>query len=1849
MPPELLYELVRFISVKQNVSAVLHSSRKLQHYLIPLLIKRKEAALMEEYNTLVSLYQSFRDNSDMYRAISVLGEDCVYATKLFHQMRHISAQYDAARRPPPQQAGASGSAEMAAAPPAIVGGVAAAPAIVGGVAAAPAIVGGVAAAPAIVGGVAAAPAIVGGVAAAPAIVGGVAAAPAIVGGVAAAPAIVGGIAAAPAIVGGVAATPAIVGGQSARQCIAFHRQFTVHHGGAVWRAQFRALLAYFEDARRAHENRQKCGTKSTESGCSKKTETELQQLKRQLGSLGELFDQFLDTSLAMRERTQRVEDELERRFRRLELENSQLKAQLDAMQRMHNSSTAQGDNRTNGNFGGTEHFAGAEPTMAPINLATISSTDEVVQQQQADNADTNVDGGDSELVRFVAQLPPLDESGQLMLNKFKYSCQFAQLLYTGGCHVESVFCNIFSEYPATFFEELVEYALTTQRPDAMVRRICIWLAADEPWPDMATLFPSAAQRDISTDRVLYEFHNIGQSCGQQQRKHVEPHVQSGAGDSTNLSISELVTQTAAQVVQEQQNDQFAAYGFHWCDEWGAFYSADTGYFYDPNSALFFHPNTQLYYVYNTEAGTYDEVGANNAQIPLVKWTKKAFRRRANRIFGDDFVQTARQEDVDVAELTLDLVDRCSFLAGDYCDKRLMKRSLLTEETMEELGEGVSIKRQFSAAAAAARCSTNSESESEDDGLRTLKEEIVRRQQEEEICRNAPCIRMVERPRGLLHIVTICGARVGFGATMDVQIGGGKDDESEQFDKEEVQLLSISYLDGQYRMEWDSRATAAEGCEPGLFTARGSDNGEEKSKKRFSRRAEHRRQMRALKEQYGLLEEDDALDELRHKYSDRAARRRREFGIDLPAAVSNSAVGGIYANCTATPQPGSSTDSVQLQQARKKGQRFAGGAAVVVPINAQNKGFQLLKGMGWTEGQGLGKTVRASRDRNAIPQFPVAHFLLLRLRCCCCRLRQICWVQPSTKKQHHHFLPSSPASSIVVRFAQQMGSITQLTSVQQKCGLHTDVPPPTPTAVPAAPLTLEPLVGSDTGILVARISVPSTRNAFSRALAQAVSIKRQFSAAAAAARCSTNSESESEDDGLRTLKEEIVRRQQEEEICRNAPCIRMVERPRGLLHIVTICGARVGFGATMDVQIGGGKDDESEQFDKEEVRRALAKWVQLLSISYLDGQYRMEWDSRATAAEPGSSYSIQHEDLIAIGPPGHRQILLSFHIHNGLNTCQGCEPGLFTARGSDNGEEKSKKRFSRRAEHRRQMRALKEQYGLLEEDDALDELRHKYSDRAARRRREFGIDLPAAVTNSTVGGIYANCTATPQPGSSTDSVQLQQARKKDSDSPAVVPINAQNKGFQLLKGMGWTEGQGLGKNSQGIQGPIVTQFKNDRGGLGTVSTAPQINIRLNERQRNLEQMRKRYEQVGGLGVGSQQERGGDMSLKMMTLMVIKNEVGGLSSSSPLLLLQGLLHSHRRCFPPQQRHSTVSRRPLSSSSSSSSPLLLSSSSNLLGAAVSKKQQHHFLPSLLPPASSSIVIAASFAQQMGSITQLTSVQQKCGLHTDVPPPTPAAVPAAPLTLEPLVGSDTGILVARISVPSTRNAFSRALAQAFRDMVDQLRYGLDTRALILTSAVPQAFCSGVDLKERRKMAANEVFTFVDGLRRTLTDLSELPFPTIASIDGCALGGGLELALACDIRIASPRSELGLPETRLAIIPGCGGTQRLPRVVGVAKAKELILTGKKIRGEEAAHIGLLNHLVDDPFAKALEIARDVLKTGPLANRVAKLAVEQGYDLELRSGLVVEQQCYAQLMPTKDRLEALDAFAQKRPPKFKGE
>lgn len=171
---------------------------------------------------------------------------------------------------------------------------------------------------------------------------------------------------------------------------------------------------------------------------------------------------------------------------------------------------------------------------------------------------------------------------------------------------------------------------------------------------------------------------------------------------------------------------------------------------------------------------------------------------------------------------------------------------------------------------------------------------------------------------------------------------------------------------------------------------------------------------------------------------------------------------------------------------------------------------------------------------------------------------------------------------------------------------------------------------------------------------------------------------------------------------------------------------------------------------------------------------------------------------------------------------------------------------------------------------------------------------------------------------------------------------------------------------------------------------------------------------------------------------------------------------------------------------------------------------------------------------------------------------------------------------------------------------------------------------------------------------------PTISVIDGAALGGGLEMALATDIRIAGSEAKLGLPETKLAIIPGAGGTQRLPRLIGLSKAKELIFTGQVLGNTRAAELGLVNYAVQGSgYDKALEMAGSILSGGPVAIRMAKLALDKGSQLDLyalvthhshnsSSGLAFEQACYAQIIPTQDRLEGLAAFKEKRKPVYKG-
>ena len=186
--------------------------------------------------------------------------------------------------------------------------------------------------------------------------------------------------------------------------------------------------------------------------------------------------------------------------------------------------------------------------------------------------------------------------------------------------------------------------------------------------------------------------------------------------------------------------------------------------------------------------------------------------------------------------------------------------------------------------------------------------------------------------------------------------------------------------------------------------------------------------------------------------------------------------------------------------------------------------------------------------------------------------------------------------------------------------------------------------------------------------------------------------------------------------------------------------------------------------------------------------------------------------------------------------------------------------------------------------------------------------------------------------------------------------------------------------------------------------------------------------------------------------------------------------------------------------------------------------------------------------------------------------------------------------------------------------------------------------------MSEGEVKRFIFKISNTFTAVENLNKPVIAAINGFALGGGLELALACDIRIAAEEARMGLTETSLAIIPGGGGTQRLPRIVGLARAKALILTARRITAEEALAIGLVNRVVpgDQLLNACRELAGEIAQNGPIAIQQAKFAINKGMDASLQVALNIESNAYWHCIPTEDRLEGLKAFKEKRKPNYKG-
>ncbi|KAI8139058.1 ClpP/crotonase-like domain-containing protein [Fennellomyces sp. T-0311] len=256
----------------------------------------------------------------------------------------------------------------------------------------------------------------------------------------------------------------------------------------------------------------------------------------------------------------------------------------------------------------------------------------------------------------------------------------------------------------------------------------------------------------------------------------------------------------------------------------------------------------------------------------------------------------------------------------------------------------------------------------------------------------------------------------------------------------------------------------------------------------------------------------------------------------------------------------------------------------------------------------------------------------------------------------------------------------------------------------------------------------------------------------------------------------------------------------------------------------------------------------------------------------------------------------------------------------------------------------------------------------------------------------------------------------------------------------------------------------------------------------------------------------------------------------------------------------------------------------------------------------------------------------------------------LELLKGEHEGIAILKLDRPAARNALSVKFLSEFREALAEVRFGSEPpRALVIQSLVNGVFCAGADLKERATMSPSQVTQFLYNLRQAYRELETLPIPTIAAIDGAALGGGLEMALSCDMRVAGPGAKIGLPETKLAIIPGAGGTQRLPRLIGPSKAKELIFTAAVLNNKKAYEYGVVNYASDESAVdKAIEVAKSILPQAPLAIKMAKLAVDQGANADIDSGLELEQAYYAQLIPTEDRLEGLRAFKEKRKPVFKG-
>ena len=233
--------------------------------------------------------------------------------------------------------------------------------------------------------------------------------------------------------------------------------------------------------------------------------------------------------------------------------------------------------------------------------------------------------------------------------------------------------------------------------------------------------------------------------------------------------------------------------------------------------------------------------------------------------------------------------------------------------------------------------------------------------------------------------------------------------------------------------------------------------------------------------------------------------------------------------------------------------------------------------------------------------------------------------------------------------------------------------------------------------------------------------------------------------------------------------------------------------------------------------------------------------------------------------------------------------------------------------------------------------------------------------------------------------------------------------------------------------------------------------------------------------------------------------------------------------------------------------------------------------------------------------------------------------------------------------NALSQKFILQLTEFFSKIALNEDIKALVICSS-NNHFSAGADLKERSCLPIEKVEIAVSNIGACFNELQSLPFPTISCINGSALGGGLELAISCDFRVAEESAVLGFPECSLGIIPGAGGTQRLPRLIGLSRAKYWIFTAQRFSAKKALLDGVVDFVTNDGNAleESVNLAKKITLNSPLSLRVSKYAIDKGSSLSLNSGLIVEKKAYEETLKSTDRIEALNAFNEKRKPKWSG-